>query len=55
MVGFDSLPDHDKAELLKFETFLQRRHNKPGEDLQYAYAETHGEVVFEDLEYKKKP
>jgi hypothetical protein len=51
--GFDALSDHDKAELLKFETFLQRRHDKPDEDLQHAYAETHGEVVFEDQEYKK--
>jgi hypothetical protein len=53
--GFDALSDHDKAELLKFETFLKRRHDKPDEPVTHAYAETHGEVMFEDPEYKKKP
>lgn len=53
--GFDALSGHDKAELLKFEAYLQRRHDKPDEPATHAYAETHGEVVFEDLEYKKKP
>ena len=51
MVGFDQLSDHDKAELVKFETFLRRRHDNPGEDVNHAYAETHGETVFEDAEY----
>ena len=51
--GFDQLSDHDKAEVLKFETFLKRRHDKPNEPLTHAYAETHGEVVFEYAEYKK--
>lgn len=51
--GFDTLSDHDKAELLKFEAYLRRRVDKPNEDVNHAYAETHGEVVFEDAEYKK--
>ena len=53
--GFDQLSDHDKAEVLKFEAFLQRRHDKPDENVHHAYAETHGETVFEDAEYKIDP
>lgn len=51
--GFDQLSDHDKAELVKFEALLLRRRDNPGEDVNHAYAETHGEVVFEYAEYKK--
>jgi hypothetical protein len=52
--GFDALSDHDKAELMKFEAYLQRRHDKPDENpATVTYPEHYGEVVFEDPEYKK--
>ncbi len=43
-----ALSDHDKAELRKFETYLNRRHDKPEEPQFVTYGDVYGEVVFED-------
>ncbi len=46
MRGFDSLSDHDKVELVKFEHYLRVK-REPEQPIEGAYAHVYGEVVYE--------
>ena len=48
LAAFGDLPPEDLRELERFVVLLERRHAKPDEPITHAYAETHGEVVYDE-------